>query len=78
MLSKCLQPEIEVLREHLIQGKRIVLLDKCVNTDVYDYSRPVSAAELLRRYLLDQWPSREEEQRLKQQTASKASKVPLS
>jgi hypothetical protein len=54
------------------KGSQLVLLDMENNVDVYDYSRPVAAAELLRRYLLDQWPTREEEQRQMKEAAAAA------
>ena len=66
VLEECLAKEVDELRAMIEKGSQLVLLDMENSVDVYDYSRPVAAAELLRRYLLDQWPSREEERQLKE------------
>jgi hypothetical protein len=66
VLEECLAKEVDELRAMIEKGSQLVLLDMENSVDVYDYSRPVAAAELLRRYLLDQWPSREEERKLKE------------
>jgi len=77
VLDECLQQEVEELRNMIQQGKRLVLLDTETNVNVYDYSRPVAASELLRRYLVNRWPSREkeEEEQLKKQAPIKEGKV---
>lgn len=66
VLEECLAKEVDELRAMTEKGSQLVLLDMENSVDVYDYSRPVAAAELLRRYLLDQWPSRDEERKLKE------------
>jgi len=61
VLEERLAKEVGELQALIKEGKQLVLLDGDSNVNVYDYSRPVAAAELLRCYLLNQWPSEEGE-----------------
>lgn len=58
VLDNCLQDEVAQLRTILDTGKRLVLLDTETNTNLHDYEHPLCAAELLRLYLLDSWPTK--------------------
>ncbi len=59
MLENCVQDEIKQL-QHLAVQSTIVLLDYTTNGDLDDLRTPLSHAALLKRYVCDDWPSREE------------------
>ncbi len=56
VLENRLQAELDELRDLCISNE-VILLDYEKNCDVFDESRPLSHAGLVRAFLLDEWPS---------------------